>query len=193
MTTAPARATKATKTAETAEAATRPLHLTRWTVQSGSNVQSRGAVVIASGDHEWDATAEGNGPVDALYRAVDRALSGVLTGHPRLLAYDIHAVAEGPDSEGVVTVRIAPPSAAAGRRGTGRYTGQARSTNIIAASIEAYLEAVNGLLAEEHWAGATEEAGNRRRAKAAAAAGSHKRAEYDKDEAEHDTTAWFER
>lgn len=191
MTTASTGATA--KPAASSESAAGPLHLTRWTVQSGSNVQSRGAVVIASGDHEWDATAEGNGPVDALYRAVDRALSGVLTGHPRLLAYDIHAVAEGPDSEGVVTVRIAPPSGAAGRRGTGRYTGQARSTNIIAASIEAYLEAVNGLLAEEHWAGATEEAGNRRRAKAAAAAGSHKRAEYDKDEAQHDTTAWFER
>ena len=29
------------------------LHLTRWTVQSGSNVQSRGAVVISSGDHQW--------------------------------------------------------------------------------------------------------------------------------------------
>jgi 2-isopropylmalate synthase len=180
-------------TADSATTAVPALHLTRWTVQSGSNVQSRGAVVIASGDHEWDAVAEGNGPVDALYRAVDRALADVLTGHPRLLAYDIHAVAEGPDSEGVVTVKIAPPSGAAGRRGTGRYTGQAKSTNIIAASIEAYLEAVNGLLAEEHWAGATEQAGNRRRAKAAAAAGSHQRAEYDKDEANHDTTAWFER
>jgi 2-isopropylmalate synthase len=176
-----------------ADAATPTVHLSRWTVTSGSNAQSRGAVVISSGDHEWDATAEGNGPVDALYRAVDRALSAVLTGHPRLIAYDIHAVAEGPDSEGVVTVKISPPSAAAGRRGTGRYSGQARSTNIIAASIEAYLEAINGLLAEEHWAGATEQAGNRRRAKAAAAAKNHKRAEFDKDEAHHDTTAWFER
>jgi 2-isopropylmalate synthase len=169
------------------------LHLGRWTVQSGSNAQSRGAVVITSGDHEWNATAEGNGPVDALFRAVDRALAVVLTGHPRLLAYDIHAVAEGPDSEGVVTVRIAPPSAAGGRRGTGRYTGQARSTNIIAASIEAYLEAINGLLAEEHWAGAADQAGNRRRAKAAAAAKEQPRAEFDADEAEHDTVAWFER
>jgi len=167
------------------------LHLTRWTVQSGSNVQSRGAVVISSGDHQWQATAEGNGPVDALYRAVDRALAGVLTGHPRLLAYDIHAVAEGPDSEGVVTVKIAPPSAAAGRRGTGRYTGEARSTNIIAASIEAYLHALNGLLGEEHWAGATEQAGNRKRAKATA--GTPERAEHDPDEAHHDTVAWSER
>ncbi len=105
-------------------AATPTLHLARWTVTSGSNVNSRGAVVIASGEHQWEASAEGNGAVDALFRAVDRALAGVLTGHPRLLAYDVHAVAEGPDAEGRVTVTIAPPSAAGGARATGRYTGE---------------------------------------------------------------------
>jgi 2-isopropylmalate synthase len=175
------------------EADVATVHLTRWTVQSGSNVRNRGTVLIAGGDHQWDATAEGNGPVDALFRAVDTALAGVLTGHPRLLAYDIHAVSEGPESEGVVTISIAPPAGAAGARAHGRYTATATSTNIIAASIEAYLEAINALLAEEHWAGATEQAGNRRRSKAAAAAGSQVRAEFDAEEAEHDTTAWFER
>ncbi len=95
---------------------------------SGSNVQSRGAVVIGSGDHQWDGAAEGNGPVDALFRAVDAALAGVLTGQPRLLAYDVHAVAEGPDAEGLVTVRIAPPSSAGGERASGKYTGSGRAT-----------------------------------------------------------------
>jgi hypothetical protein len=169
------------------------LHLTRWTVTSGSQVQSRGAVVIASGDHQWEASAEGNGAVDALYRAVDRALAGVLTGHPKLLSYDVHAVAEGPDSEGVVTVKIAPPSGAEGRRGTGSYSGEARSENIIAASVDAYIDAINRLLGEAHWAGAADSAGNRKRAKAATAAAQGRRAELDPDEANHDTTAWFER
>jgi hypothetical protein len=176
----------------TTETTTPTLHLARWTVTSGSQVQSRGAVVIASGDHQWEASAEGNGAVDALYRAVDRALAGVLTGHPRLLSYDVHAVAEGPDAEGVVTVKIAPPSAASGRRGTGRYSGEARSENIIAASVDAYIDAINAMLAEEHWAGAAESAGNRKRAKSETAA-STRRAELDPDEAHHDTTAWFER
>jgi hypothetical protein len=169
------------------------LHLSRWTVTSGSQVQSRGAVVIASGDHQWEASAEGNGAVDALYRAVDRALAGVLTGHPRLLSYDVHAVAEGPDSGGVVTVKLAPPSAAAGARGTGKYTGEARSENIIAASVDAYIDAINRLLAEAHWAGAADSAGNRKRANAAKTAAQARRAELDPDEANHDTTAWFER
>ncbi len=175
-----------------AQPATPTLRLARWTVASGSQVQSRGAVVIASGDHQWQASAEGNGAVDALFGAVDRALADVLTGHPRLVSYDVHAVAEGPDSEGVVTVRIAPPADAGGERSSGEYRGEARSTNIIAASVDAYIDAINRLLAEEHWAGATDAAGNRKRARVAegaAAAGS--RAEMDEDEAHHDTTSWF--
>ena len=125
-------------------------------------------------------------------RAVDRALADVLTGHPRLIAYDVHAVSEGPESEGVVTIRIAPPSSAEGRRASGDYTGTSRNVNIIAASIEAYIDALNLLLDEAHWAGATEAAGNRKRARpesAARAAGT----EIDEDAAHHDTTAWFER
>jgi LeuA allosteric (dimerisation) domain len=168
------------------------LHLARWTVTSGSNVNSRGAVVIASGDHQWEASAEGNGAVDALFRAIDKALAGVLSGHPRLIAYDVHAVAEGPDAEGRVTISIAPPSEAGGVRATGRYTGETTSTNIIAASIDAYVRAINQLLDEEHWAGAAESAGNRKRARVEAKDAKARRAELDPDEANHDTTSWFE-
>ena len=167
------------------------LHLARWTVTSGSNANSRGAVVIASGDHQWEAASEGNGAVDALFRAIDRALADVLTGHPRLLSYDVHAVAEGPDAEGRVTVSIAPPSGAAGARGTGRYTGESTSANIIAASIEAYIAALNLLLAEEHWAGATEDAGNRKRSRIAAKDAKASRAELDEEAGRIDTTEWF--
>ena len=120
------------------------LQLARWTVTSGSNARSRGAVIIDAGDHHWRASAEGNGAIDALFRAVDQALSEILDGHPRLLAYDIHALGEGTDTIGAVTVRIAPPDAA-GERGTGEYGGEARGTNIIAASIEAYVVALNGV------------------------------------------------
>lgn len=168
------------------------LHLERWTVSSGSNVQSRGAVVIGSGDHQWHGAAEGNGPVDALFRAVDAALEDVFTGHPRLVAYDVHAVAEGPDAEGLVTVRIAPPASAEGPRASGTYSGTSSDVNIIAASIEAYIVAIDELLAGVPWQGATEAAGNRRRAKAAAVADAPRRAELDEDAADHDTVAWFE-
>ena len=154
------------------------LHLARWTVSSGSNVQSRGAVVIEAGDHHWRASAEGNGAVDALFKAVDAALAVVLDGHPRLVGYDVHALAENSEAEGLVIVAIQPPAGAEGDRANGLYNGRARSTNIIAASIEAYVEALNSMLAEAHWAGAAESAGKGRR-RAAEAHG--RRGELDKD------------
>jgi hypothetical protein len=154
------------------------LQLTRWTVTSGSNVQSRGAVVIDAGSHHWRASAEGNGAVDALYKAVDAALADIFEGHPRLVGYDVHALGENSEAEGLVIVAIQPPAGLEGARGEGLYNGKARSTNIIAASIEAYVEALNAMLAEAHWAGAAESAGSGRR-KAPEAHG--RRAELDPD------------
>jgi hypothetical protein len=181
-----------TDTPDPSSAPTDSLRLARWTATSGSNVRSRGAVVIASGDHEWRASADGNGAIDALYRAVDEALDDVLAGHPRLLAYDIHALGEGTDTIGVVSVRIAPPEVG-GERGSGEYGGEARGPNIIAASIEAYIAALNAMLAEAQWSGATEAAGNRRGVAVSAGTAREQRADLDEGEAPHDTTAWFER
>ena len=180
-------------------AETRALHLTRWTVTSGSNSQSRGAVVLAAGDRHWRASAHGNGPIDALFAAVDMALVAVLGGHPRLLAYDIHSLGEGPDAVGAVTVRVAPP-AGEGERGSGDYVGESRSTNIIAASIQAYIGALDLMLGEAHWSGAADAAATAPVAPAARSAAPvsagdarDRRADLDEVGGEHDTTAWFER
>ncbi len=148
-------------------------------------------MVIHAGDHDWKASAEGNGAVDALFKAVDKALADVIEGRPLLLAYDVHALAEGPDAEGRVTVRIAPPVASAGDRADGRYTGEVTSTNTVAASVEAYIEALNAMLGAASWAGAAEEAGTRRGTRpgdTSAAA-----TEYDADADHFDTTEWFNR
>ncbi len=169
-----------------------PARLARWTVTSGSNVNSRAAVVIRAGEHDWKASAEGNGAVDALFKAVDLALAEVLDGHPRLVAYDVHALAEGPDAEGKVTVGIAPPTSAEGARGDGRFTGEVTSTNIVAASVEAYVDAINAMLGADSWAGAAEAAGSRRSGAGAHAAGSSP-AEFDDEARPIDTTEWFNR
>ncbi len=173
------------------------LHLTRWTVTSGSNSRSRGAVVVTAGDHQWRASSDGNGAIDALFRAVDKALIEVLEGHPRLLAFDIHALGEGTDAEGAVTVRIGPPPAE-GERGLGEYAGESRGPNTIAAAIEAYIMALDAMLSEAHWRGAPEAAatsGTRARRRSAVPAGEarDRRADVDADEGHHDTTSWFER
>jgi LeuA allosteric (dimerisation) domain len=168
------------------------IQLARWTVTSGSNVQSRGAVILAAGDRKWEASAEGNGAIDALYRAVDQALSDVLEGHPRLLAYDIHALGEGSDTMGVVTVRVAPPPHE-GERGSGEYAGEARGKNIVAASIEAYVTALNAMLGEAHWEGAADAASGGRRRDVSSEAARARRAELDEGAGEIDTTDWFNR
>ena len=168
-----------------------PLRLARWTVTTGSNVNSRAAVVLAAGGLDWQASAEGNGVVDALIRAVNAALADVLGGDPLVLAYDVHALAEGPGAEGRVTIRIAPPSGATGERASGRFSGEVKSTNIVAASVEAYVEALNALLGEASWAGATAAAGARRGPTARTDRGTTT-AEFD-DDAQPDTTAWFNR
>ncbi|HVM31358.1 MAG TPA: alpha-isopropylmalate synthase regulatory domain-containing protein [Candidatus Limnocylindrales bacterium] len=162
------------------------LRLVRWSASLGSNVQSRGSVVVQSGDHRWEGSAKGTGPVDALFRAVDSAMQDVLGGHPRLLSYDVHAIAEGFDAEGRVTIRIAPPEDAPGSRGQGTYEASAQSPNIVAASVEAYIEAIEQMLAEEQWAGATDAAGNFR----AAARSDDERAEYTGERPDH--SRWWQ-
>ena len=92
-----------------------------------------------------------------------------------------------------MTVTIAPPTSAGGARGEGRYVGEVTSTNIIAASIEAYVDAINELLAEEHWSGATESAGNRKRAKVSEPIAKSRRAELDEEAGRIDTNDWFNR
>jgi 2-isopropylmalate synthase len=175
--------------AQSPTAGSQTVQLTRWTVSSGSNAQSRGAVVIEAGKHHWRASAEGNGAVDALFKAVDAALVEVVQGHPKLTGYDVHALAEGPEAEGLVIVAIEPPAGLEDGRSAGLYQGRARSTNIIAASIEAYVEALNAMLAEAHWAGAAEAAGKGRRS----APETHgRRAKLDPS-ATDDGAPWFDR
>ena len=164
------------------------LHLTRWTVTSGSNVQSRGAVVIDAGKHHWRASAEGNGAVDALFNAVDAALADVLEGRPRLVGYDVHALGQGHEAEGLVMVAVEPPAGLEGGRSAGLFQGTARSTNIVASSIEAYVAALNEMLGEAAWAGAAESAATDRK-KGPETHG--RRGEIDR-EAKDDAPPWFE-
>ena len=89
------------------------------------------------------AETTGNGPVNALFGAVDEALQPVLGWHPVLTEYEIKAVSAGEDAQGQVLVRCRRSS----DEGPGALvvTGHGLSTNIIEASLEAYLVAVNKL------------------------------------------------
>jgi len=161
------------------------LRLLRWTMTTGSSGTARAAVVLAAGDHQWEATAEAAGAIGALYAAVDTALDEVLGGRVRLVAFDVHAIGETAGADALVELTVGPPSTATGERAAGRYPGSVRHVNLVAACAEAYLAAIRALLADEAWAGATEAAGNARlaelRERAQRAGG---RAELDESQAE---------
>lgn len=90
-------------------------------------------VCIRKDGEEFRQTAQGDGPVDAAYRA----LAQVFGRAPVLERYEIKAVTEGTEAMGKVTVRLA--------HGGVQVTGQGASTDIIEASVKAYLDAADRL------------------------------------------------
>jgi len=89
--------------------------------------------------------------VDAAYKAIDAIAKVANT----LLEFSVHAVTEGIDAQGEVTVRIKPQdgdSVTHAQRNGGlprTYGGYGADTDIIVASVKAYLTAINRLLTSE--------------------------------------------
>ena len=128
-----------------------------WSVTSSHGGRSTGSVKLAVGEETREAEATGNGPVDALYRAVDEALEPIVGWRLVLDEYEIRAVTAGEDAQGNALVRChrstdaaQPPLVA---------TGHGLSTNIIESSLEAYVTAANKLHAAATAAAAGGEAG----------------------------------
>jgi 2-isopropylmalate synthase len=113
-------------------------------VSSGKGGAAKGSVSLLVEGRAVEAMAEGNGPVNALFVAVDKAVEPVIGWYPSLIEYEIRAVSGGEDAQGQVMVRarrsIDPEDTAATVRGHGL------STNIIEASLEAYLSGLARLL-----------------------------------------------
>jgi 2-isopropylmalate synthase len=88
------------------------------------------------GETYTDAST-GNGPVDAVCRAIDRVIGNTA----RIEDFQVQAVTEGRDSVGSVTMRV---------ENSGRiFTGRGANTDIIVASAQAYLSAMNRMLAAD--------------------------------------------
>ncbi|MSR14614.1 MAG: 2-isopropylmalate synthase [Gammaproteobacteria bacterium] len=88
--------------------------------------------------NERAATSGGDGPVDAAYKAVEQIMgSGV-----QLQLYSVNAITTGTDSQGEVTVRL--------ERGGRIVNGQGADTDILVASVKAYLNALNKILYPVH-------------------------------------------
>ena len=93
--------------------------------------------VIGPDESVYTDAATGNGPVDAVCKAIDRVI-----GVPNeLVDFNVQAVTEGLDSMGEVTIRVEKDGRV--------YLGRGASTDIITASAKAYLSAINRILAYE--------------------------------------------
>ncbi len=114
-----------------------------WSVTSSHGGRAMGMISLGIADQSRSVEATGNGPVDALYGAIDQALESVLGWKPVLAEYEIRAVSGGEDAQGQVVVRV--------RRSTDESpdafvaTGHGLSTNIIEASVAAYLSGAEKL------------------------------------------------
>ena len=124
-----------------------PVRLEGWSVSSSKGGSSQGDVALVVNGQAVSAQAEGNGPVDALFVAVDTAVEPLIGWFPRLTDYEIRAVSGGEDAQGRVMVRARRSIDPEGTAET--VTGHGLSTNIIEASVEAYLAALEKLLWHE--------------------------------------------
>ncbi|HEX2883817.1 MAG TPA: 2-isopropylmalate synthase [Candidatus Limnocylindria bacterium] len=121
------------------------VELEHWATASRQGESSSGNVSLFHDGRTFRAFAGGNGPVDALLSAVDNALEQIIGGRPRLVDYGLRSIGSGEDAQGEATVKIAAP--AAGDDVPQIFTGHGLSTNVVEASLRAYLAAVNKLMA----------------------------------------------
>ncbi|HEY8345129.1 MAG TPA: alpha-isopropylmalate synthase regulatory domain-containing protein, partial [Bacillota bacterium] len=103
-------------------------------VTSGNKTIPTATVRLKTKDQVIQEAACGDGPVDAVYKAMER-----ITGlQIKLKEYNIKAVTGGKDALGEVSVRV--------QTNGHTFSGRGVSTDIIEASARAYLNAVNRIV-----------------------------------------------
>ncbi|NLL45985.1 MAG: 2-isopropylmalate synthase [Clostridiales bacterium] len=109
--------------------------LERFSVQSGNVSTATAVIVLRKGEELLEEVSLGDGPIDAAYKAIDKIIT---PPEHSLENYSIHSISEGKDSLGEVVVML---------KMTDRlFSGKGLSTDIIEASILAYINAVNKIM-----------------------------------------------
>jgi len=102
---------------------------------SGTNIVPTATVRLRMHDEVYQESGWGDGPVDAAYKAID-----LITKIPgKLLDYQLRAVTGGKDAVGEVVVMVEMDGQ--------RVVGHGSSTDVIEASVRAYLHAINKVVA----------------------------------------------
>ncbi len=106
-------------------------HLDYFSVVTGNNMIPTATVKLRKKDAFIQEAATGDGPVDALYRAIEK-----ITDTPiKLTSYSINAVTRGKDAMGSATISV--------ERNGRTYRGFGVATDVIEASVNAFLNAIN--------------------------------------------------
>ena len=108
--------------------------LDEFSVSCGSKVTPTATIMLSHGGAVYEATATGDGPIDAAYFAVGKIVSVMC----RIDDYTIRSVGEGQEALGEVVVKLS--------YGGNVYTGSDISTDIIEASIKAYINGINKIV-----------------------------------------------
>jgi 2-isopropylmalate synthase len=105
-------------------------------VSCGDRAHPTATIAIRTPDgQELTDAATGTGPVDAVYKAINR----VVNVPNELIEFSVQSVTAGIDAIGEVTIRL--------RQGDRIFSGHAANTDIIVASAQAYVNALNRLYA----------------------------------------------
>jgi 2-isopropylmalate synthase len=114
--------------------------LESYKVQTGNSEAPEARVRLRRGEVVLEASAEGSGPIDAIFRAIDK----IAGAFHKLEDFQVKAVTETKEAIGEATVRVS--------REEQRALGRGSSTDILKASAKAYVEAVNRIyyLLEHH-------------------------------------------
>ncbi len=111
--------------------------LVNYVINTGNIIPASAQITINKGDEQIQGVCIGDGPIDAAFLAVEQ----IIGCHYELDDFQIQSVTEGKEAMGSAIVKL---------RSNGKlYSGNGISTDIISASIRAYINAVNKIVYEE--------------------------------------------
>ena len=111
--------------------------LENYVVNTGNIITSSAQVTLDKDGKTYQGVSIGSGPIDAAFLAIEQ----VIGQHFELDDFQIQSVTEGKEAMGSALVKL---------RANGKlYSGNGISTDILGASIRAYLSAVNKIVYEE--------------------------------------------
>ena len=106
-------------------------------INSASSMKSVAQIKLIRGEKPMEGVFAGDGPIDAAFMAIEQ----IIGCHYELDEFQIQAVTEGREAMGETVVKL--------RSGGKLYSGRGISSDIIGASIRAYVNAVNKIVYEE--------------------------------------------